>query len=79
MLISTYVGMMFHIEFSTNSSSNFLSRTASFHHNMKGAQKSLFITITDSLVFKNLSTTNAQCAPVQAIIVPEKQNGKTLD
>ena len=38
---------------------------------MKQAQKDLCVAITHSLVFKNISTANAQYALVQSIIVTD--------
>ena len=57
------------LKFSTNRSINFLSRTASFWHNIKSEWKVLCITITDSPVLKNISTANIWCALFQAIII----------
>ena len=36
----------------------------------------LFVAITDSPVFKNVSLANAQCVPVQAMILIEREKKK---
>ena len=64
--------MLFQIKkFSTYSNINFLSRTASFRGYMKWARKSLHVRITESPVWKNVSTANARCAPVQGMIITD--------
>ena len=54
-LICSVRMMLFQIEFSANSSINFLSRTASFRHNMKWAWKALYVPIAELWVLKNVS------------------------
>ena len=73
--------MLQEIEFSTHSHIDFLSRTSSFQHNIKWAQKVLCEAITDSLVLKKPnSTVNTWCTLFQAMIVNNCiwKNGKTL-
>ena len=58
-----------------------ISEAASFWYNIKWAQNTLCVALTDFLVLKNVSTANAQCAPVHAMIIIDhiwKKNGKTF-
>ena len=52
---------------------NILFGTASFRRNMEWAWKALSVAITDTRMFKkkNVSTADARCAPVQAMIITD--------
>ena len=63
---------------STDNSIDFLSWRASFWRNIKWARKALCVAITDSLVFKYVSTANSLCTPVQSWLIVFEINCKSF-